>query len=117
MNDNDKITVGNSLKDAIGKVELDPCADSSPSRLMMLGGVFHRTASVAEEADDITYVLRADPVSPIRMLPGAGADYDGNVAHPRSKRKTNVSHQRHGYSRRKAKQRYQVRYAAKGSPQ
>lgn len=128
MNDNDKITVGNSLKDAIGKVELDPCADSAPPRLMMLGGIFHRTALVAEEADDITYALRADrhlmpssadfdmdafPVIPARTLPGAGADYDGNVAYPRSKRKTNVSHQRHGYSRRKAKQRHQARYAGR----
>lgn len=161
MNDNDKITVGNSLKDAIGKVELYPCTCSAGhDRTAMMGsrdtvhesfhpipratavffeehdvpeikgvhlkggkGIANRVISDdelpvdAEEADDTTYALRADPVSPTRMLPGAGADYDGNVAYPRSKRKTNVSHQRHGYSRRKAKQRYQVRYAAKGSSQ
>lgn len=149
MKDNDKITAGNSLKDAIGKVELDPGVFSSGhDRAAMMGGkdfvhksfcpMSHATVKffeendvpeikgvylkdtkgianlvITEEADDITYALRADPVSPTRTLLGMDADYDGNAACPRGKRKVNVSHQRHGYSRRKAKRYNQIRYAAR----
>lgn len=122
--------VGSKTTDLFGssEVSLKPMLTSpAPARMMMMASSIH-----AEAAEDETYALPADKGVVVQVIPDdhLPVDTEGNkpdllvtphtstlyrdaretVIVTYAKPKSPAHHQRHGYSRRKAKRAYQPRY-------